>query len=109
MLYTFEGQKPSIGKDTYVSELATVIGNIAEGSLVKWGQKIPARMVAAGNPAAMKREVSAKDEEIWAFGKQLYIDLAKRYLKSGLHPVDLRECLNESARDTMMNKDGEKK
>ena len=179
MLYTFEGKKPSIGKDTYVSELAHVIGNVdigdncyvghgailrgdygrieigsgtaveegviihappdhfnrigkrvtighgailhgdsigdgavigmgavlsifsvvgegaivAEGSLVKWAQKIPENVVAAGNPAQVKREVNAKDKEIWEYGKQLYVDLAKRYLKSGLHPVELDDCL----------------
>ncbi len=183
MLYTFEGQKPSIGSDTYVSELAQVIGNvtigdncyighgailrgdygrieigsgtaveegviihappdhfnligervtlghgailhgnsigdgavigmgavlsifsevgegaiIAEGSLVKWGQKIPANVVAAGNPAEVKREISTKDQDIWAFGKQLYVDLAKRYLKSGLHEVNLSDCLKSDA------------
>jgi carbonic anhydrase/acetyltransferase-like protein (isoleucine patch superfamily) len=178
MLYTFEGHQPSIGKDTYVSELAQVIGDvvigdncyighgailrgdyghieigagtaveegviihappdhtnrigqrvtlghgaivhgsaigdgavigmgavlsifsdigegaiIAEGALVKWNQVIPSRVVAAGNPAVVKRDVSAADMEIWNFGKQLYVDLAKRYLKSDLEPVDLAQC-----------------
>ncbi len=31
MLYTFEGKKPSVGKETYVSELAQVIGNVDIG------------------------------------------------------------------------------
>jgi len=178
MLYRFHGRTPSIGKGTYVSELAQVIGEViigdhcyighgailrgdygrieigdgtaveegviihappdhfnrigrrvtlghgailhgssigdgavigmgavlsilsdigegaivAEGALVKWGQKIPARMVAVGNPAEVKRPVSPKDEEVWAFGKQLYVDLAKRYLASGLEPVGIDQC-----------------
>ena len=178
MLFKFEGRQPTIGKDTYVSELAQVIGDVvigdncyighgailrgdyghieigdgtaveegviihappdhynrigkrvtlghgailhgnsigdgavvgmgavlsifseigagaivAEGSLVKWGQKIPENVVAVGNPAEVKREVSAKDMEIWNFGKQLYVDLAKRYLKSDLEPVDINQC-----------------
>ncbi len=178
MLYRFHGRTPSIGKETYVSELAQVIGEVvigdncyighgailrgdygrieigdgtaveegviihappdhlnrigrrvtlghgailhgssigdgavigmgavvsilseigegaivAEGALVKWGQKIPARMVAVGNPAEVKRAVSPKDEEIWAFGKQLYVDLAKRYLASGLEPIGIAQC-----------------
>jgi len=173
MLYTFDGQTPVIGKETYVSETAQVIGNVVigdncyighgailrgdygrieigagtaveegviihappdhlqtigkrvtlghgailhgksigdgavigmgailsilsevqegaivgEGSVVKWGQVIPARMVAAGNPAKEIREVRPKDQEIWNFGKQLYIDLAKRYLRVGMQPV----------------------
>jgi carbonic anhydrase/acetyltransferase-like protein (isoleucine patch superfamily) len=65
---------------------------VAEGALVKWGQKIPDRMVAVGNPAEVKRAVSPKDEEIWAFGKQLYVDLAKRYLASDLEPVGIEQC-----------------
>ena len=178
MLYKFEGRQPTIGKDTYVSELAQVIGDVvienncyighgailrgdyghieigsgtaveegviihappdhfnrigkrvtlghgailhgnsigdgavigmgavlsifseigegaivAEGSLVKWGQKIPANVVAAGNPAQVKREVSESDREIWNFGKQLYVDLAKRYLQSDLEPVSINQC-----------------
>ncbi|MCP4346846.1 MAG: gamma carbonic anhydrase family protein [Desulfobacterales bacterium] len=181
MLYIFEGQKPSVGTDTYVSELAQVIGNviigdncyighgailrgdygrieigsgtaveegviihappdhfnkigkrvtlghgailhgnfvgdeavigmgavlsifsevgegaiIAEGALVKLGQKIPPNVVAVGNPAEVKREVTSKDKDMWAYAKQLYVDLAKRYLKSGLHEIDLSECLKK--------------
>lgn len=178
MLYSFEGRKPTIGAETYVSELAQVIGDVrignncyighgailrgdygsieigdgtaveegviihappdhfnrigrrvtlghgailhgnsigdgavvgmgavlsifseigagaivAEGALVKWGQKIPDNVVAVGNPAEVKRPVSDKDREIWNFGKQLYVDLAKRYLASDLKPVSLDQC-----------------
>lgn len=60
---------------------------VGEGSVVKWGQVIPAKMVAVGNPAKVARQVSPKDEEIWNWGKQLYIDLAKRYLRVGMQPV----------------------
>ncbi|RPJ09819.1 MAG: gamma carbonic anhydrase family protein, partial [Deltaproteobacteria bacterium] len=42
---------------------------------------------AAGNPAQIVREVSAKDEEFWKWGKQLYVDLAKKYLDEGMEPV----------------------
>ena len=65
---------------------------VAEGALVKWNQKIPPQVVAAGNPATVKRKVNAADQEIWNYGKQLYVDLAKRYLKSDLEPVDLAQC-----------------
>lgn len=173
MLYSFDGQVPVIGTGTYVSELATVIGNVtvgdhcyighgaivrgdygcieigegtaveegviihappdhiqriglkvtlghgavahgkaigdgavvgmtavlsilsevgvgaivAEGTVVKWGQVIAENMVVAGNPAKVIRPVSQKDRDIWGYGKQLYIDLAKRYLAVGMHPV----------------------
>ncbi|MDL2274705.1 gamma carbonic anhydrase family protein [Desulfosarcina sp. OttesenSCG-928-G10] len=172
MLYTFDGQTPVIGKETYVSETAQVIGNVVigdncyighgailrgdygrieieagtaveegvivhappdhthhigkrvtvghgailhgkyigdgavigmgailsilsevqdgaivgEGAVVKWGQVIPAKMVAAGNPAKIIREVSPKDQKMWDWGKQLYIDLAKKYLAVGMQP-----------------------
>jgi carbonic anhydrase/acetyltransferase-like protein (isoleucine patch superfamily) len=60
---------------------------VAEGSVVKLKQIIPPRVVAAGNPARIVREISEKDETFWAWGKQLYIDLAKKYLDEGLEPV----------------------
>ena len=40
-----------------------------------------------GNPAKVIRGVTPEDEERWQKGKQLYIDLAKKYLKIGLEPV----------------------
>lgn len=60
---------------------------VAEGSIVKLNQKIPAKVVAAGNPAQVVRAVSDQDEEMWAFGKQIYIDLAAKYLEKGMIPV----------------------
>jgi carbonic anhydrase/acetyltransferase-like protein (isoleucine patch superfamily) len=173
MLYKFDGKQPKVGKETYVSDLAMVIGDvvignncyighgailrgdygrieigdgtaveegviihappgcthkigrkvtmghgavvhgesigdfavigmgaitsikskigeytiIAEGSVVKMNQSIPSGVVAAGNPAKVVREVSPKDKELWDWGKQLYIDLAKQYLEKGMEPV----------------------
>jgi carbonic anhydrase/acetyltransferase-like protein (isoleucine patch superfamily) len=60
---------------------------IAEGSVVKLNQVIPEKVVAAGNPAKVVRAVSEQDEEMWAYGKQLYIDLAAKYLKQDMIPV----------------------
>ena len=174
MLYTFDGKKPKIGQDTYVSETAMVIGDvtignncyighgvilrgdygtieigdgsaaeegvvvhaplgmtcsigksvtlghgaiihsktignfavigmgaiisilaevgersiIGEGAVVTMRQKLPAGIVAAGNPASQIREVSGKDEHIWAKAKQAYSDLAKKYLAIGMHRID---------------------
>jgi carbonic anhydrase/acetyltransferase-like protein (isoleucine patch superfamily) len=170
MLYKFDDKRPTIGKDTYVSDLATVIGDvvignncyighgailrgdygrigigdgtaveegviihsppnetnrignrvtighgavihgrsigdqavigmgaivsirseigeyaiIAEGCVVKMKQIIPPGVVVAGNPGQIVREVSLKDKELWDWGKQLYIDLAKKYLEKGM-------------------------
>jgi carbonic anhydrase/acetyltransferase-like protein (isoleucine patch superfamily) len=61
---------------------------IAEGSVVKMKQIIPPHVVAAGNPARVVRDVSDQDEEFWSWGKQLYIDLAKKYLDIGMEPVE---------------------
>jgi carbonic anhydrase/acetyltransferase-like protein (isoleucine patch superfamily) len=60
---------------------------IAEGAVVKQNQVIPPEVVAAGNPAKIIRKISQKDEERWNMGKQLYIDLAKRYLHDPMKPV----------------------
>jgi carbonic anhydrase/acetyltransferase-like protein (isoleucine patch superfamily) len=173
MLYKFDGRQPSVGKESYVSELASVIGDvgignncyighgailrgdygsivigdgtaveegviihappgntnrigkrvtighgavvhggaigdqavigmgaivsirseigeyaiIAEGCVVKMNQVIPPGVVAAGNPAKVVRDVTPKDKELWDYGKQLYIDLAKKYREKGMEPV----------------------
>jgi carbonic anhydrase/acetyltransferase-like protein (isoleucine patch superfamily) len=173
MLYRFDGKQPAVGKDTYVSDLARVIGDVvigancyighgailrgdygrieigdgtaveegvivhappgdtnrignrvtighaavvhskalghhavigmgsilsiwseigewaivAEGTVVKLKQTIPPKVVAAGNPARIVREIAEKDVEFWNWGKQLYIDLAKKYLDEGMEPV----------------------
>jgi len=176
MLYEFDGKRPTIGKDTYVSHLATVIGDvvigdncyighgailrgdygrieigngtaveegviihsppgetnrignrvtighgaiihsrsigdlavigmgailsirseigersiIAEGGVVKQNQVITSGVVAAGNPVKILRKITEKDEEHWDWGKQLYIDLAKKYLDKGMKPVPIK-------------------
>ena len=173
MLYKFDGKQPTVGKNTYVSELAQVVGDvrigdncyighgailrgdygtieigngtaveegviihappgetnrigkrvtighgailhgkyigdlavigmgavvsiwsevgegsiIAEGSVVRMNQTVPAGKVAAGNPARAMRQVKDKDNEMWSWGKQVYIDLAKKYLDEGMERV----------------------
>jgi carbonic anhydrase/acetyltransferase-like protein (isoleucine patch superfamily) len=60
---------------------------VGEGAVVKMNQEVPAGIVVAGNPAAVIRNVTPEDEERWKRGKQLYIDLAKKYLRIGLQPI----------------------
>ena len=60
---------------------------VAEGCIVKLNQVIPPRVVAAGNPAKIIRDINAKDQELWNYGKQLYFDLAHKYLKEGMEQV----------------------
>lgn len=57
---------------------------IAEGCIVKSGQIIPDKAVAVGNPAKVIRKVKHKDNDFWTWGKELYINLAKKYLKVGM-------------------------
>jgi carbonic anhydrase/acetyltransferase-like protein (isoleucine patch superfamily) len=63
---------------------------VAEGSVVKLKQVIPPEVVAAGNPARIVRDVTGKDKEFWRWGKKLYIDLAQKYLETGLEPIENR-------------------
>ena len=174
MLYSFDGRKPRIGKETYVSETALVIGDvkignncyighgailrgdygtieigngsaieegvvihappeqtcwigekvtighgaiihsksigsfavigmgavlsiraeigertiIGEGSIVMRERKFPDGVVVVGNPAHVVREVSHEEKNRWSKGKQLYIDLAAKYLNVGMHRLD---------------------
>ena len=78
-----------VGMGAVVSMLADigVWTIIAEGTVVKLKQVLPGGIVAAGNPAKIVRELSDKDREFWTWGKQLYVDLAKKYLVEGLEPI----------------------
>ena len=60
----------------------------AEGAVIRMEKKFPDGVVVAGNPARIIREVSNKDERYWRWGKQLYIDLAKKYLDIGMPKLD---------------------
>jgi carbonic anhydrase/acetyltransferase-like protein (isoleucine patch superfamily) len=80
------GDRAVVGMGAILS-LGSEIGElsvIAEGGVVKQNQSIPSRVVAAGNPVKIMRQINAKEEEFWEWGKQLYIDLAKKYLKPGM-------------------------
>lgn len=83
------GDSAVIGMGAIIS-INTTIGEgsiVAEGSVVAANTIISENVVAAGNPAVTKRAVKASDRELWNFGKQLYIDLAKKYLELGMEPV----------------------
>lgn len=85
----FVGEFAVIGMGSILS-IRSRIGNhtiIAEGAIVKMNQVIPDNVVAGGNPARVIRAVKTKDREQWAMGKQLYIDLAKKYLAIGMREI----------------------
>jgi len=60
---------------------------VAEGAIVKLRQGIADGMVAAGNPATIIRPINDNDRMMWNYGKQLYVDLAKKYQKIGMNPI----------------------
>ena len=87
---TYIGDHAVIGMGAIISIWAK-IGEwaiVAEGSIVKLKQVIPPEVVVAGNPAKIVRKLLKKDQELWNYGKQIYIDLAKKYLDIGMEPVD---------------------
>ena len=60
---------------------------VAEGAVVKMRQVIPDNVVAGGNPARVLRKITKKDTDYWEWGKQLYIDLAKKYLAGSMEKL----------------------
>ena len=60
---------------------------VAEGAVVKMRQIIEKGVVAGGNPARIIRNVEERDIEYWKMGKQLYVDLAGKYLEKGMRRV----------------------
>ena len=86
------GDQVTIGMGAILSIRAEVGEQtiVAEGALVKQGQKVAAQVVVAGNPAKVVRQVSDEDVKHRAWANQLYIDLAKKYLALGMHPVDVK-------------------
>jgi carbonic anhydrase/acetyltransferase-like protein (isoleucine patch superfamily) len=84
------GDRAVIGMGAVVSIRAEVGDGtiVAEGAVVKMEKAIPDGVVVAGNPAKVMRDVSQKDRELWDWAKQLYIDLAKKYLTIGMQRID---------------------
>ncbi len=60
---------------------------VGEGALVRANQKITSNMVAVGNPAKEIREVNDGDRELWSYGKQVYVDLAKKCLDTPMKQI----------------------
>jgi carbonic anhydrase/acetyltransferase-like protein (isoleucine patch superfamily) len=52
---------------------------VAEGCVVPRGMEIPAEKIVAGVPARIVGDVQDDHKEFWIRGKQLYVDLARRY------------------------------
>ena len=60
---------------------------VAEGTVVKMRQVIPDGIVVGGNPTRVLREITKKDTDYWEWGKELYINLTRKYLAGALEKV----------------------
>lgn len=83
------GENSVIGMGAVLS-LHSKVGEwsiVAEGCVVKAHQEIPDNAIAAGNPAKIVRKLNKKDQDFWTWGKELYINLAKKYLKIGMQRI----------------------
>ena len=78
-----------IGMGAVVSIFATIGAGaiVAEGSIVPMRQSVEKKAMVAGNPARFIREVTPEDEKMWARAKQVYVDLALKYLRSGMQVI----------------------
>ena len=79
------GDHAVIGMRATVSDYSTV-GNwtiIGEMSLVKNSQQIPEEVVAVGVPAKVVGQVNDKHKALWEYGKQLYVEMGRRYMAPG--------------------------
>lgn len=61
---------------------------VAAGSVVTEGQEIPARHLAAGMPAAPKKELSGNSLMRVELGAKAYVMLTESYLKQGIGIVE---------------------
>ena len=60
---------------------------VAEGSVVPNNKTIPPGMIVAGNPAREIGPVAKRHRDFWQYGKDLYVDLARRY-RAGCRRLD---------------------
>lgn len=83
------GDYAVIGMHSTLSD-NTIVGNwsiVAEHSLVKKNQIIPDKKVYAGVPAIEKGDIEQRHREIMLLGKQMYVDLAEKYIAT-LQEID---------------------
>ena len=63
-------------------QVRVVVGEwaiVAEGAIVTMWQEIPARKIAAGNPAKVIGDITDEHQQMWGWGKKIYVDLCHRY------------------------------
>lgn len=65
---------------------------IGEMALVKNSQKIPPGKIAVGIPAEIVGDIKDYHQTGWNFGKDLYIDLARRY-PAGMQEISIEDAI----------------
>ncbi|MDP8225342.1 MAG: gamma carbonic anhydrase family protein [Candidatus Lernaella stagnicola] len=73
------GMRATVSDYSVVGEWA-IIGEMA---LVRNSQQIPPQVRAVGVPAQVIGEVTEKHRALWGYGKQLYVEMARRYQVPG--------------------------
>ncbi len=93
---SFVGNGSVIGMGAILSIYSEIGHNtvVAEGAVVKMRQAVPEEVVAGGNPARVLRKIAEKDQEYWNMAKELYINLARKYLSVGMKRVAAGEDPN---------------
>ena len=81
--HTVIGIGAILGIDSQIGEWTIV----AEGGVVRMRQIVPNNMVVGGNPAHTIREATPLDHENWLRVKDLYIELAGKYLQGAMQEV----------------------
>ncbi|HEX2966073.1 MAG TPA: gamma carbonic anhydrase family protein [Syntrophorhabdaceae bacterium] len=95
----FIGENAGIGMGAILS-VRSEIGDgtvIAEGAVIKQNQVIAPEIMVAGNPARKMRDITEKDQDFWAYSRQLYIDLAKKYLAIGMRRIERNQISQRKA------------
>ncbi len=85
------GENVGIGMGAILS-VRSEIGKesvIAEGAVVKQRQHIPEAVLPAGTPARKIRDITQKDRDFWAYSRQVYVDLAQKYLAIGMKKIEI--------------------
>jgi len=74
-----------IGMRAMISDYSEVGSHsiIGEMSLVKNNQQIPDEVVAVGIPAKVIDKVDEHRRQMWAWGKDLYVEMSRRYRAEG--------------------------
>jgi carbonic anhydrase/acetyltransferase-like protein (isoleucine patch superfamily) len=77
--YAVIGMRATISDYSVVGEWSI----IGEMGLVKNSQKVPDGVVAVGIPVKIVGKVNKKQKDFWSYGKDLYIEMAHRYITPG--------------------------